>query len=134
MFVREELLVNKLWGKNWSNQSTQVGQTKLVGPVVKKPVVGASTRELRKWWVPAGYSPHIWVLPPVNLVASSPNHPPHQSSPPSSSPTQPPSFHHHHPITFILSSKPTDITRHHHHNRNCHNGRPEKLFPRRTFA
>jgi len=26
----------------------------LVGPVVKKPVAGASTRELRKWWVPAG--------------------------------------------------------------------------------
>ena len=30
--------------------------------------------------MPAGYSPHIWVLPPVNLVASSPNHPPDQSS------------------------------------------------------
>jgi len=65
VFVREELLVNKLWGKNWSNQVGQtklvklswskqvgrkkVGQPKLVGPVVKKPVVGASTRELRKW-------------------------------------------------------------------------------------
>jgi len=60
VFVREELLVNKLWGKNWSNQVgrkkvgqtklvEKIGQPKLVGPVVKKPVAGASTRELRKW-------------------------------------------------------------------------------------
>ena len=142
--------MNKLWGKNWSNQVgrkkvgqtklvEKIGQPKLVGPVVKKPVAGASTRELRKWWVPAGriLAAHLGSSSgkPCCIIAQ-PSTPPiittiiitHSTTIISSSSPN------HIQIVITIYQNSLTLHRHHHYNQNCHNGRPEKLFPRRTFA